>query len=365
VRVYLALNIVPHGNDLARIASYLDELIASSYDEGGGIELLPDAYIVSDPGIISVVRAKIPNAELHLSTQANVTNAAAARFWHDSGVRRIVLARELSLDEIREIREHTPPALELEAFVHGAMCISYSGRCLLSTYMTGRDSNGGECAQPCRWEYNLLEKERPDEIWPIYQDDRGTYVFNSKDLCLIEHLSALKAAGVSSYKIEGRMKSVYYVATVTNAYRAVIDNPLNEAVLQTAKLELQKTSHRLYTQGFLQGNPGDEAQRTHTSSYIRGYLFLGTVMDVDVRKGRVQIQQRGKFTLGDEVELFGPGLRIYLLTVQGIMDEHGTPQKSAPHPMQTLYVTFAEPLLYGDIRPGYMLRFRKSGVKHI
>ncbi|MDR0853638.1 MAG: U32 family peptidase [Clostridiales Family XIII bacterium] len=356
-KAYLTLNIFPHAEDMAELETF----IAAISDFG------LDAFIVSDPAVIALLQKHVDSPELHLSTQANVTNATAARFWHKAGVSRLVLARELSLSEIRTIREETPDTLELEAFVHGAMCISYSGRCLLSSVMTGRDGNRGECAQPCRWEYSigdirgatLTEQLRPGEKFGIEEDERGTYIMNSKDLCLVRHLGELHEAGVTSFKIEGRMKSLYYVATVVNTYRYMMDrlsgisntNLSFGETSEKAEEDLAKVSHREYTTGFLFGKAGPDSQKYDTSSYIRGWSFIGTVIAFDDEEMIATIEQRGKFSVGETLEIFGPGLVGFLQQVKWIKDEEGNEMSSAPHPMQHVKIPIEQ-----KVEAGYMLR---------
>jgi putative protease len=353
----LAVNAIPRAGDLEMIDRLIAEVSGQEADYRAGCaacgtnaprsDALPDAFIVSDPAVMEIIHRRLPGARLHLSTQANVVNAAAARFWHAQGISRIVLARELSLGEIFAIREDTPPELELEAFVHGAMCISYSGRCLLSTYMTGRDGNRGECAQPCRWEYFLQEKLRSGEVLTIEEDRSGTYILNSKDLCLIRHLSALAEAGVSSFKIEGRMKSVYYVAAVTNAYRAALGGIFPD----DCAAELEKVSHRPYPAGCLFGDPGGEGQFPQSGGYIRGWSFLGIVRDYSADSGIAVIEQRGRFFVGEEVEVFGPGMEAFSQKIRFIENEDGVRAESAPHPMRRVRIPMER-----AARPGCMLR---------
>jgi len=309
-KVYLTLNIFAHNEDLPDFYAYMDE-----------IKDLPiDAFLISDPGILQWMRENRPDAELHLSTQTNTTNKLSALYWHKQGAKRIVLARELSLKEIAEIKRETPDTLELEAFVHGAMCISYSGRCLLSNYLAGRDANRGACAHPCRWSYNLVEEKRPGEYYPVVEDYRGTYILNSKDLCMIQHLPALINAGVNSLKIEGRVKSVFYVATVTDAYRKAIDAYLEEGedwfCRESWLEEVGKASHRHFTTGFYFGKPGEEDQNYKSSQYISEYEFTGIVKDYDERTRLATVEQRNKMSLGDKIEFFGPGIEPFVQTLE-------------------------------------------------
>ncbi|MGI6763772.1 MAG: U32 family peptidase [Clostridiales Family XIII bacterium] len=337
-KVYLTLNIFAHNEDLPDFYAYMDE-----------IKDLPiDAFLISDPGILQWMRENRPDAELHLSTQTNTTNKLSALYWHKQGAKRIVLARELSLKEIAEIKRETPDTLELEAFVHGAMCISYSGRCLLSNYLAGRDANRGACAHPCRWSYNLVEEKRPGEYYPVVEDYRGTYILNSKDLCMIQHLPALINAGVNSLKIEGRVKSVFYVATVTDAYRKAIDAYLEEGedwfCRESWLEEVGKASHRHFTTGFYFGKPGEEDQNYKSSQYISEYEFTGIVKDYDERTRLATVEQRNKMSLGDKIEFFGPGIEPFVQTLEYMTDEDGMLLESAPHAQQILKIRTIRPV---------------------
>lgn len=337
-KLYLTLNVFAHNEDLPEFYAYMDE-----------IKDLPiDAYIVSDPGILQWMRDNRPYAELHLSTQANTTNKLSALYWHKQGVKRIVLARELSLKEISEIRHETPDALELEAFVHGAMCISYSGRCLLSNYMAGRDANRGECAHPCRWRYNVVEEKRPGEYYPVEEDSRGTYIFNSKDLCMIRYLPKLINAGVNSLKIEGRVKSIFYVAAVVGAYRKAIDAYMREGenwVFRDSWLtEIEKASHRKFTTGFYFGKPDETDQNYESSQYIREYDFTGLVIGYDEETRLATVEQRNKMSLGDRIEIFGPGVEPFEQTLDYMTDENGELLESAPHAQQIVKIRTIHPV---------------------
>lgn len=298
-KIYITLNIIPHNEDLIGLKEYVEFLVGSKVD----------ALIVSDPGIYSVIRSISKDIEIHLSTQASVTNYETVKFWESMGVKRIVLARELSLDEISKIKSEVPN-VDLEVFVHGAMCISYSGRCLLSNYMTGRDANRGDCAQACRWKYNLVEEKRPGQYYPIEEDDNGTFIFNSKDLCMIKHIPELFEANVDSLKIEGRVKTLYYVATVIRSYRLAIDayyEGTYSKELATELLdEIKKVSHRDFTTGFFFKKPDEYDQLYTTSSYIRNYDFVGVVLDYDKDTKTATIEQRNRIFSGDELEIFGP-----------------------------------------------------------
>ena len=327
VKVYIALNIIAHNEDMDKIIE------AAKRAHLMGV----DAAIVADIGVIAALKENVPGLDLHISTQANIVNTKSASVFYKMGAKRVVLARELSLEEIKEIRDKTPVGLELEMFVHGAMCISYSGRCLLSNYMTGRDSNGGACAQPCRWNYSLVEEKRPGEYYPVYEDDRGSYIFNSKDLCLIEHIPEIIEAGVTSLKIEGRVKTEYYVATVVKAYREAIDAYYRDGDLYTFDKslldELKKISHRNYCKGFFLGKPDENAQVYETSSYIRNYELIGIVKDYDVETGILTLEQRNRFFKGDELEILQPTVPGFTtLTVDYMTDENGWEISAAPNP---------------------------------
>lgn len=325
-KVYVTLNIIPHNHDFVGLAKYV-----SSLEEMG-----VNGVIVADPGILKVVRENAPNLQVSLSTQANNTNYYSANFWHDMGVRRIVAARELGIDEIKEIVENTPETLQIETFIHGSMCISYSGRCLLSNYFTARDANKGDCAQPCRWNYSLMEETRPGVYYPVYEDAKGTYIFNSKDLCLIEELPQLINAGVSSFKIEGRMKSIFYLSTVVSMYRKAIDSYFQDPhnyQFQTQWLdELKKVSHREYTKGFAYQKPGYTEQNYDTSSYIRGYDFVGVVLNYDKKSGIATIEQRNKITIGDTIEIMKPVGSFITYKVTKMWNEQDEPIETIPHP---------------------------------
>ncbi len=345
-KVYVTLNIIPHDGDLEGLEEYLLKL------EKAGI----DAVIVSDPGVFTIVKETVPDMEIHLSTQANTTNHQTANFWHKMGVKRVVLARELSLEEIKNIRENTDEDLEIEAFVHGAMCISYSGRCLLSNYMTGRDANRGSCAQSCRWKYNLVEEKRPGEYYPVIEGDTGTYIFNSKDLCMIEHIRELDEAGVYSFKIEGRMKSPYYVATVIRSYRMAIDeyyenidNLENYTPSPYFMEEIMKCSYRDFTTGFYFSKPGGEEQLYGSTSYIRTYEFMGVVLDYDEETGTALIEQRNRIFKGDELEIFGPRKEYLTQTVGEMWNEKGEPTEVANRAKEKITMKVDAPVQKWDI----------------
>ena len=298
VRCYLTMNIFAHNGDILPLEDYLIKLKALDID----------AFIVSDPGILCMIRQAIPDAEIHISTQANMTNYKTAQFWQAQGVKRIVLARELTFDEIRELNRQLAGQMELEAFVQGAMCISYSGRCLLSNFMIERDANRGQCAHPCRWKYALVEEQRPGEYYPVEEDERGTYILNSRDLCMIEHIPELIASGITSAKIEGRMKSSFYVATVVGAYRKAIDSYYKDPERYEFRTqwmeELKKVSHREFTTGFYFNQPTNKDQNYQTSAYTRDYTFIGVVRDYDPKTGMAVVEQRNKMTVGEEIEAF-------------------------------------------------------------
>ena len=342
VRVHITMNIVPHDQDMIGIEEYLHFL-----DKIG-----VDALIISDPGIFSIAK-ELTNIDLHVSTQASVTNSATVNFWYNMGAKRVILARELSLEEIIEIRNNTPKDLEIEVFVHGAMCISYSGRCLLSNYMTGRDANRGDCAQACRWKYSIQEENRPGEYYPIKEDGSGTYIMNSKDLCLIDEIDKLIEAGIDSFKIEGRMKTAFYVATVIRSYRQVIDayyeGNYNEETVQKYYNELQKASHRHYTKGFFYKKPDSEDQIYENSSYIRKYDFIGAVLEYKSQTKEAVIEQRNRFFKGEEIEIFGNSKDFYYYTIDNMRNAKGKEIDVANKPKEKIYMTIDLPLEVGDI----------------
>lgn len=348
---YLTINIYPHNEDIVPLQKYIER-----------IKDIPiDAFLVSDPGVMQLVKEGIPGAEIHLSTQANTTNYLSANFWVSQGVKRVVAAREMSLREITEMRAHLPEDIEIEAFVHGAMCISYSGRCLLSNYMVGRDANRGQCTHPCRWKYHLMEEKRPGEYFPIEEDDRGSYIMNSRDLCMLDRLPDMVDAGITSFKIEGRMKSAYYVATVVSAYRAALDcyldDPEHYAFNPEWMTELNKASHREFTHGFFYRKPTNQDQNYLTSDYVRDYTFIGVVLGEDPETGDTIVQQRNKFYAGDTIEIMEPLATrrlhrpYYEEEVTSILDEEGNSMESAPHPKQILRIPFAKtPAKYSILR---------------
>ena len=310
VRVHVTCNTMPRNDEVARLPEWL------TYLDQVGV----DAVILADVGVMALAGKYAPHVQRHISTQASIVNYETARAWHDLGADRVILARELSLDEIREIRDKTPPELELEAFAHGAMCVSYSGRCLLSNYMTGRDSNRGACAQPCRYKYALMEEKRPGEYFPVYEDEKGTYIMNSRDMCTIDHVAELMDAGLDSLKLEGRAKSAYYAAIVTGAYRHAIDAALAGQPLDPVwRDEVEHISHRHYSTGFYFGQPG---QFTEDSRYIRDWQIVAKVRSC-TPDGRAVLTLNNKFSVGDQLELVGPGLRPRPVTVKALWDEDG------------------------------------------
>lgn len=310
VRVHVTCNTMPRNDEVARLPEWL------TYLDQVGV----DAVILADVGVMALAGKYAPHVQRHISTQASIVNYETARAWHDLGADRVILARELSLDEIREIRAKTPPELELEAFAHGAMCVSYSGRCLLSNYMTGRDSNRGACAQPCRYQYALMEEKRPGEYFPVYEDEKGTYIMNSRDMCTIDHVAQLIDAGLDSLKLEGRAKSAYYAAIVTGAYRHAIDAALAGQPLDPVwRDEVEHISHRHYSTGFYFGQPG---QFTQDSRYVRDWQIVAKVRSC-TPDGRAVLTLNNKFSVGDQLELVGPGLRPCPVTVKALWDEDG------------------------------------------
>lgn len=342
-KIYVTVNIMPHNEDLLGLDDYIKELQ----------EIGVDALIVSDPGVLLIIKEVAPDMEIHLSTQANNTNYKSAEFWYNQGVKRIVLAREMSFDEIKEIIEKAPHGLEFEAFVHGAMCISYSGRCLLSNYMVGRDANRGECAHPCRYKYYLVEEKRPGQYMPVEEDEKGTYIFNSRDLSMIEHIPELVKSGIKSFKIEGRMKSSYYVATVVGAYRKAIDeyfeNPESFVFDKELLEEVNKASHREFYTGFYFGKPDSKGQIYETSSYVRDYAFVGIVQDYDASTGIATIEQRNKMSQGEEIEIIGPHKKMFTQKIETMWNEDGQEISSAPHPQQILKMEMKQEVEKYDI----------------
>ena len=343
VKVYITANILAHNDDLEGARAYFEELR----------EIKPDALIISDPGMFMLAKEVCPEIERHVSTQANNTNYATYLFWQQLGAKRVVSARELSLAEIKEIRAHIPDDLEIETFIHGAMCISYSGRCLLSNYFTGRDANQGACTHPCRWKYAVVEESRPGEYLPVYENERGTYIFNSKDLCIIDHIPELMESGIDSFKIEGRMKTALYVATVARTYRKAIDDYKVSPELYREHLpwyldQISNCTYRQFTTGFFFGKPSEEAQIYDSNTYLKEYTYLGIVGEPDAN-GRYRIEQRNKFSVGEKIEVMKPNGDNLTVTVQEIFDEEGNAMESAPHPKQVLYINLGQPLDQYDI----------------
>ena len=343
VKVYVTANILAHNRDLAGVEEYFRELK----------ELGPDALIISDPGVFLIARRVLPGMEIHISTQANKTNYQTYRFWWELGAKRVVCARELSLEEIKEIRENIPREMEIESFIHGAMCISYSGRCLLSNFLAGRDANQGSCTHPCRWQYSLSEETRPGEYFPVFENERGTFIFNSKDLCMIEHIPELMEAGVDSFKIEGRMKTALYVAVTARTYRKAIDDFNQDPEVYRKNLgwykeEIGKCTCRQFSTGFYFGKPGKAGQIYENSTYIKNYTYLGTVEEVS-RDGLCRIEQKNKFSVGDVIQVMKPDGRNLAATVKGIFNEDGKAQESAPHAKQALWVDLGAELSQYDI----------------
>lgn len=331
-KVHVTVNILAHNDDLPGVEEYLKELK----------ELKPDALIIADPAIFEMAKEICPDIERHISTQANNTNYGTYLFWWKQGAKRVVSARELSLKEIREIRDRIPEEMEIESFIHGAMCISYSGRCLLSNYFTGRDANQGACTHPCRWKYAVVEETRPGEYFPVYENERGTFLFNSKDLCMIEHIPELLSAGIDSFKIEGRMKTALYVATVARTYRKAIDNCLQSEELYRKNMPWYKEqiagcTYRQFSTGFFFGKPSAEAQTYGESTYIRGYTYLGIVGARDGR-GLYETEQRNKFSVGEQIEVMKPSGENVPVTVRRIVNDAGEEMESAPHPKQRLWI---------------------------
>lgn len=336
VKVYVTANILAHNDDLEGAEKYFAELK----------EMKPDALIISDPGMFMIAKEICPEIDIHISTQANNTNYQTYLFWWQQGAKRVVSARELSLAEIRQIRDQIPQEMEIESFIHGAMCISYSGRCLLSNYFTGRDANQGACTHPCRWKYAVVEETRPGEYLPVYENERGTYIFNSKDLCMIEYIPEIVSAGIDSLKIEGRMKTALYVACVARTYRKAIDDYFESEEtyrrnMNWYKAEIAKCTYRQFTTGFYFGKPDQNTQIYDSNTYVNEYVYLGIVESVDER-GYAKFEQKNKFCVGDTIELMKPdGSNIYTKVLSMYNDE-GESVESCPHSRQTLYVELAD-----------------------
>ena len=341
-KLYVTANITAHNYHLDGVRQYFDELKTIG----------PDALIISDPGVFRIAREVCPEIPVHISTQANNVNSETFLFWYSLGVRRVVCGRELSLSEIRSIRETIPDDMDIEAFVHGSMCISYSGRCLLSAYMTGRDANLGACTHPCRWKYYVMEESRPGEYFPVEENEDGTYIFNSKDLCMIEHIPELCSAGISSFKVEGRMKTALYVASVAGTYRKAIDSCFESPeeyakVLPELKTELDMVAGRDYTTGFFFGKP-DQTSQVYDNHFPKGYVYLGTVNSVKA-DGSFTFEQKNKFSVGDSIEILSPGFRIRKAAVLNMYDETGTEILSCPHPKQLIKAVCSAVPEPGDI----------------
>lgn len=335
VKVYVTANILAHNYDLDGVRAYFKKLNQMKPDK-------PDALIIADPAIFMIAREECPDIERHISTQANNTNYGTYKFWWDLGASRVVTARELSLREIKEIRSKIDDKMEIETFIHGAMCISYSGRCLLSNYFTGRDANRGACTHPCRWKYSVVEEKRPGEYLPVYENERGTYIFNSKDLCMIEHIPDLIDAGIDSYKIEGRMKTALYVATVARTYRKAINDYLESPKKYKENMswyleQITSCTYRQFTTGFFYGKPTEETQIYDNNTYEKGYTYLGIVGKPN-EKGMYRLEQRNKFSVGEEIEVMKPNGDNLKVTVKAMEDEKGEAMESCPHPQQIFYV---------------------------
>ncbi|MDO4554794.1 MAG: U32 family peptidase [Lachnospiraceae bacterium] len=349
VKVYITANIVARNEDLDGVRDYFRELK----------EIGPDALIISDPGVFSIAKEEVPEIDIHISTQANSTNYATYQFWYDQGATRVVAARELSMEEIRQVREQIPEDMEIECFVHGAMCISHSGRCLLSSYFTGRSANMGACTHPCRWKYYVMEESRPGEFLPVEENERGTYIFNSKDLCMIEHVPEMIEAGIDSFKIEGRMKTALYVACVARTYRQAIDDYKKSPELYLSRMdyyrsEIAKCTYRQFTTGFYFGPTDEEAQIYDQNTYVKEYTYIG-IVEGHNEDGDAYLMQRNKFSVGETIEVMNPDGENLYLTVKRILDEDGNEMESAPHPKQMLYVDFGE-----KIPEGWLLRRKED-----
>lgn len=354
VKVYVTANILAHNSDLKLAEEYFTELK----------EINPDALIISDPGMFCIAKKVCPEIEIHISTQANNTNYLTYRFWYEQGAKRVVSARELSLKEIRQIRENIPEDMEIESFMHGAMCISYSGRCLLSSFMAGRDANRGACTHPCRWKYSVVEESRPGEYYPVYENERGTYIFNSKDLCMIEHIPEMIEAGIDSFKIEGRMKTALYVAAVARTYRHAIDDFLESpdkyrSNMDWYRQEISKCTYRQFTTGFYFGKPDENTQIYDCNTYVNEYVYLGlveeTLEEISLSDGTRKkgffgrITQRNKFLVGDTIEIMKPDGRNVSTKVLSLTTQNGESVQGAPHPQQILFIETQEPADLFDI----------------
>ena len=345
VKVYVTANILAHNDDLEGARAYFAELR----------DMRPepcDALIISDPGMFTLAREVWPQVEIHISTQANNTNYQTYLFWWKLGAKRVVSARELSLEEIRAIRQQIPEEMEIESFIHGAMCISYSGRCLLSNYFTGRDANQGACTHPCRWKYAVVEETRPGEYLPVYENERGTYIFNSRDLCMIEHIPELVGAGIDSLKIEGRMKTALYVATVARTYRKAIDDffvskETYAANMDWYRAEISKCTYRQFTTGFYFGRPAEDAQIYDNNTYVNEYIYLGIVEEV--KDGLARIEQRNKFSVGNSIEIMKPDGANVPVRVEAMYNELGEAVENCPHPRQLLWIQLSSEAAQYDL----------------
>lgn len=356
VKVYVTANILAHNDDLEGVREYFKELDSFAKEEK------PDALIIADPGVFMIAKEVCPDIERHVSTQANNTNYETYRLWYGLGAKRVVSARELSLNEIKELRANIPDDLEIETFIHGAMCISYSGRCLLSNYFTGRDANQGACTHPCRWKYSIVEETRPGEYMPVYENERGTYIFNSKDLCMIEHIPEMIDAGIDSFKIEGRMKTALYVATVARTYRKAIDDYLEDPQKYRDNMpwyldQISNCTYRQFTTGFYFGKPTEESQIYDSNTYVKEYTYLGIVGEIC--DGRCKIEQRNKFSVGETIEIMKPDGENVEVTVKRIINEEGEDQESAPHSKQVLCIE----LEGGQASPYDILRRQEPEVQ--
>ncbi|MBR2190232.1 MAG: U32 family peptidase [Eubacterium sp.] len=342
VKVYVTVNILAHNDDLEPALEYVKELK----------DVNPDALIIADPAIFTIVREVWPEIDIHISTQANNTNYGTYLFWHRLGAKRVVSARELNLREIREIRDNIPDDMEIETFLHGAMCISYSGRCLLSSFMAGRDANKGACTHPCRWKYAVVEESRPGQYMPVEENERGTYIFNSKDLCMIDHIPELVEAGIDSFKIEGRMKTALYVATVARTYRMAIDDFFEDPEKYKANIPkynelISQCTYRQFTTGFFFGKPDENAQIYDKNEYEKDSVYLGIVEDV--QDNVIELTQKNKFKVGDTIEIMKKDGNDIPTEVIGIKDEKGNEMDSCPHPQQKIFVELSEAPDVGDI----------------
>lgn len=344
-KIHVTLNIIPHDKDIVGVEEYIEKLN----------DIGVDALIVADPGMFMKVKKVAPNFPIHISTQGSVTNVETVKFWKDLGAERVVMARELSLEEVSDIIKNVGDEIEIETFAHGAMCMSYSGRCLLSNYMTGRDANMGDCAQPCRYKYHLVEEKRPGEYFPIEEHDEGTFIMNSKDLCMIEHIDDMIRAGISSLKIEGRVKSEYYLATVIRSYRMAIDayyeDPENYKYDPYLLEEIKKVSHRDFTTGFFYGKANENSQVYEDNSYIRGYDFVGIVLDYNNDTKVATIEQRNRIFKGEDIEIFGPGIKHFNYNIQEMYDDKDREIEVANKAKQIFKIKIDKP-----VKKGFILR---------